>query len=68
MGLLQLAKTIEKEKERRDGIFTDKNAQEQLLEQVKKEVMEYEEKEAQLIRIIKNVSFSILRSSLNPLM
>jgi len=25
--------------------------------------MEYEEKEAQLVRIIKNVSFSILRSS-----
>lgn len=54
---LQLEKLTEKEKEKRDAIVAEKKSLEQSLENVKKEVIQYEEKETQLIRIIKNVSF-----------
>lgn len=62
--MLQLEKVIEKEKDKRDGVVTEKKSLEQLLENIKKEVIQYEEKEAQLVRIIKNVSFLTFYQSL----
>lgn len=58
-----MEKVIKKEKELRDDTIAKKKGREQLLEKVKKEVMEYEEKEAQLVRIIKNVSMTIFINS-----